>query len=159
MRFKPAAMDAALAQLGLSKWPMPRPRLAVWLGVIEARDSYVLRASDPEGYGQRLVVAETAARRGIPIWLPAKDTTITVDDVREGDAEKLQYAASDADAVLAGTLALVPGGYWDITWRFRSKDPTGDRAKRWTMRRVTFDTAIRGGLETAALILSGNATP
>lgn len=159
IRFKPAAMDAALAQLGLSKWLVPRPRLAIWLGVIEARDSFVLSASGPEGYGQRLVVAETAARRGIPVWLPAKDTTITVDDVREGNAAKLRHAAPDADALLAGTLALVPGGYWDINWRFRSKNPTGDRTKRWTMRRVTFDTAIKGGLETAALILSGNATP
>jgi len=159
MRFKPAAMDAALAQLGLSKWPAPRPRLAVWLGVVEARDSFVLRDAGPEGYGQRLVVAETAARRGIPVWLPAADTAVTVDDIEAGDAANLQRAAPDADALLAGVLALVPGGYWDITWRFRSRNPTGDRTKRWTMRRVTFDTAIKGGLETAALILSGNATP
>lgn len=159
MRFEPTAMDAALAQLGLSKWPAPRPRLAVWLGVVNARNSFVLRAAGPDGYGQRLVITETAARRGIPVWLPTANTAITVENIEADDVTTLQHAAPGAEALLAGVLTLVPGGYWDITWRFRPTDPTGDRTKRWTMRRVSFDTALKGGLETVALILSGNAPP
>jgi hypothetical protein len=154
MRFKPAAMDAALKELGLRKWSMARPPIALWLGVRRARDSYVLQGTGPEGYEQRLVVAETAARRGLPVVLPGpaerRRARVTVDAI--ADPETLWRASPDAAALLSGVLALTPDGYWDIAWRFEGNGVT----RTWAMRRVTFDTAIREGLERSALILSGN---
>lgn len=156
MRFKPKAIDAALAALGLTKWAADRPVLAVWLGVRTALQPYVLRADGPNGYGQRLVIRETASRRGLPVRLPPTGadaaTAVTVDDIADANLEKLWQRSGDADALLAGVLSITADGYWDITWRLARQ--VGGRT--WTLRRVSFDTALKDGLDTAVLVLSDN---
>lgn len=156
MRFKAPEMDAALKRLRLAKWPADRPMLGVWLGVRTAIGSYVLAATGSEGYGQRLVIVETAARRGLPVRLPGADgspTTVTFDDIAAGNVPKLRHESPAADALLSGVLSATPEGYWDIAWRLTWKN----RSRVWTMRGVTFDTALKDGLQTAALVFSGKA--
>jgi hypothetical protein len=155
MRFKQSDVDAALAKLGLSKWPADRPLLAVWLGVRTAAGAYVLTALGAEGYGQRLVIVETAVRRGIPVLLPEAGATATVafDDVGAGNVSKMTDASPRADAMLSGVLSSVPDGYWDMEWRLTQRD----RSRSWRLSKVSFDTALKNGLETSALILSGKA--
>jgi uncharacterized protein len=155
MRFKPDAIDAAMAALGLTKWSGDRPVLAVWLGVRTALAPYVLRAEGPNGYGQRLVIRETAARRDLPVWLPPADAaagSLTVDDIAAGDLPKLWRQSADAGALLSGVLSITPDGYWDMSWRLTWHD----RTRVWALHRVSFDTALRDGLDTAVLVLSGN---
>jgi len=155
MHFEPSAIDAAIKELGLVKWPPPRPVLAVWLGVRRMKDSFVLQASGPDGYGQRLVIRETSARRGIPVFLPAENgaaASVTVDDIAASDMARLRAASPDASPLLAGVLSIVPGGYWDMRWRLAWHGHT----HAWTLKRVSFDTALTDGLEKSALILSGN---
>jgi hypothetical protein len=152
MRFDAAGMDKALAALGLKKWSEDRPLLAVWVGVKTAVGNYVVTTSGDETYGQRAVLAEVAQRRGIPIRLPDAGTADTVADIAAGDAARIKTASAGADAWLSGVLAITDSGYWDMTWRLHWKD----QSRVWTLKNVSFDTAFKDGLQTAALIFSGN---
>ena len=53
----------------------------------------------------------------------------------------------------SGVLSATPEGYWDIAWRLTWKN----RSRTWMLRGVTFDTALKDGLQTAALVFSGKA--
>jgi uncharacterized protein len=155
MRFKTAELDKALADLGLSKWAEDRPLLAVWVGVKAAANSFIVTTSGGESYGQRIVITETSQNRAIPIQLPGLqqgDTAVSFDDVAGDKFEKLKGASKNADALLSGVLSITESGYWDMTWTLRWKD----RSRVWTQKGVSFDTALKDGLQTAALIFSGN---
>jgi hypothetical protein len=43
--------------------------------------------------------------------------------------------------------------YWEIAWCLTWQN----RSRVWTKRGVSFDTALKDGLQTSALLLSGNA--
>ena len=155
MRFNAAELNKALAQLGLTKWADDRPVVAVWLGVKTAVKSFVIRASGGEDYGQRIVITEASQRRGVPIVLPGAQTgneAVTFADVSADKFEKIKAASKGADAWLSGELSITESGYWDITWRLRWKD----QQRVWTKQGVSFDVAIKDGLQTAAFVLSGN---
>jgi hypothetical protein len=152
MRFKAVEMDKALAALGLKKWSEDRPLLAVRVGVKTAVGDHVVTSSSEETYGQRAVITEVAQRRGIPIRLPDAGTAVTFADIADDDAARIKTASAGADAWLSGVLAITDSGYWDITWRLHWKD----RTRVWTVRNVSFDAAFKNGLQTAALIFSGN---
>lgn len=153
IRFKPAELDAALARIGLAKWTQERPRLAVWLGVKTAVGSFIVTTTGND-YGQRVVILETAQRRGIPIWLPeeGRSSGVTYDDLAADKIDKIADIAKGTDAALSGVLSLNESGYWDIVWRLRWQG----RMRVWTRPGVSFDLAIKDGLQTAALIFSGN---
>jgi uncharacterized protein len=154
MRFNAAELDKALSGLGLAKWADDRPRLAVWLGVKTAISSFIVTTTARD-YGQRVVIMETAQRRGIPVQLPEGDGNalgVTFDDVATDQFAKMQSASKGADAWLSGALTLTESGYWDITWRLHWKD----KLHVWKNEGVSFDAALKDGLQTAALIFSGN---
>ena len=151
IRFKQAELDAALAKLGLTKWT-DRPLVAVWMGVRTAARDAVMTTKGNEAYGQRIVVNETAQRRGVPIWIPETAGDVTVDDIASDKAEKLMNASKQAEAWLSGVLAVTDSGYWDITWHLHWHD----QSHVWSVKGVSFDVAIREGLQTAAMIFSGH---
>lgn len=155
IRFKPAEVDRALEQLGLSKWAADRPVVGVWLGVETANLRYVLHASGPEGYGQRAVLVEESQRRGVPVILPegkGPEASTILDAIAEGDLERLSSFSKGAEALLAGMLLLGEGGFWDVEWTFQWRD----QIRTWRMEGVTFDAALKAGVQQAALTLSGN---
>jgi uncharacterized protein len=154
IRFKGAELDKALSHLGLSKWAEDRPLLAVWLGVRMATGSFVVTTSG-RGNGQRIVIMETAEHRGIPVRLPTSeggDMAVSFADIAADQIEKMQGASKEARAWLSGVLSITDSGYWDITWRLRWKG----EPREWTQQGVSFDTALKDGLQAAALILSGS---
>ena len=60
-------------------------------------------------------------------------------------------AGLGADALLFGTLVYDGEGHWVMDWSF-----DGDGALRhWRQEHVTFDVALRGGVEGAARTLAG----
>ena len=99
-------------------------------GVRTALSPYVLRTDGPNGYGQRLVIRETAAPRGLPVQLPPSEqesAAVTVDDIEAGDLAKLWHRSEGAGALLSGVLSITADGYWDISWRLAWHD----RARAW----------------------------
>jgi hypothetical protein len=153
MKFKSEAMDGALKSLGLAKWSADRPMLAVWLGVRTAVGAYILTSEGGDGYGQRAVLTETAERRGVPILLPdAGANAVTFDDIASETLHKLQDASPMADALLSGVLSITESGYWTMVWRLDWKG----RTRTCRMEEVSFDTAIKDGLQTSALIFAGH---
>lgn len=151
VQFSAAKVDQALHELGLKKWSADRPVLAIWLGVHTALEKYVLSANGDRGYGQRAVFEETARRQGIPIVLPRQlESSITFGDIASQNLDKLAAASGDADAVLLGTLILGGSGRWDIQRVLRQQG----RSSSWGTQGVSFDSAIKDGLQHSALILS-----
>lgn len=149
--FDPADLDPELARLGLAKWSADRPRIFVFMGVETVAERYVLQKEGAQGYGERAAMKETAARLGLPVILPDAATGVSFDDVIAGGI--LIRDTEAYDAVLSGLLSLEETtGYWDMNWRlaWRGKE------KQWAVDDVSFDEAIRSGLRTTALVLSGN---
>ncbi|MGI9386499.1 MAG: DUF2066 domain-containing protein [Methyloligellaceae bacterium] len=155
--FKASEIDQAIGEIGLRKWPSERPLIALWLSVRTAMDSYILRATSDRGYGQRAVLQGAAKRFGIPIRLPSADgasTRISSEDVTSQNISKIRTVAlgPDVEAHLLGHLALGAEGYWDIRWTLYWRDVS----KRWSRKGVTFDAALKDGLQQSALIFSGS---
>lgn len=154
MRFEAARLDAELGRLGLSKWA-DRPPIAVWLGVRTGAASYLLSASGPEGYGQRVSLLRSAERRGLQVTLPPERSTevsIALEDVAADDLSRLEAASEPGSAILSGLLSIAEGGRWDIRWRLVHRG----RSRAWSKMGISFDVALLDGLDTAALTLSGN---
>ncbi len=156
--FKHEAVDQVLRDLGVAKWCSDRPKLAVWLGVKDAIRSYVLAARGDNGYGQRAVLQSASIKRGVPIALPVMDAkdeaAISHADIAAADLDRLRAASRryGADAVLFGTLSLDGKGYWNMDWSF---DWNG-AVQRWRLEGVTFDLALRAGLEDAARVFAAS---
>jgi uncharacterized protein len=155
--FDPAAIDKALAALGRKKWPEPRPRLAVLLGIQDATASYVLARDGERGLGQRESLAQAAAQRGIAVTLPegaALDAAhVDYPALVRAPLQRLDALtrASGGDATLTGTLvwteaALGWTAHWRLLWR--------GREHRWRIRGVSFDDAFRDVLDHAVGVLS-----
>ncbi len=152
--FKKDILDAEMRRLNLRKWSSNRPTIAIWLGVSTARGDYLLTSSGTNGYGQRAVLIETASRRGLPIRLPsAQKSTVHFEDVANVNIKKLKAASSGTETLLIGTLSITPDGNWDITWTLRHALDT----KNWKLKNVSFDRALKNGLQIAALFLRDNA--
>ena len=154
MRFEPARLDRELERLGLSKWTN-RPPIAVWLGIRTEAGSYVLAASGPEGYGQRLSLLRSAERRGLGVVLPPggeQGHGVGFDDIAAENITKLEDQSEPGSALLSGVLSIAEGGLWDMEWRLSH----AGRSRAWSLSGVTFDAALLDGLDTTALALSGN---
>jgi hypothetical protein len=50
-------------------------------------------------------------------------------------------------------LSITEAGYWNIDWQLFYQN----RSRMWSLHDITFDTALKNGLQTGALIFSGNA--
>ena len=150
VNFDTGPLNREIAALGIHRWSEDRPVVAVWLAIAAANGNYVLSAEGPAGYGQRAVLTETAARRGLPVRLPAQEhSTIGYDDVANRKPSVFRASAAGTDAFLLGTLRPGGDGYWEIEWTFRH----GGQETLWRMRRVTFDRALKSGIDTAVGLL------
>jgi uncharacterized protein len=157
--FDPSKIDAALHQLGVAPWPLPRPVLAVFLGVRDATRAYVLTEDGERGLGERLSLHDAAAQRGIQVALPmaqrVADEHVTYGGVAAASASRRRAlaAAIGGDAGLAGSLVWSEAARgWTARWRLAWHG----REYRWRMMGVSFDDAFRDALDHAAAVLSGN---
>jgi hypothetical protein len=155
--FAPAAIDKALASLGRRKWPEPRPRLVVLLGIEDATASYVLARDGERGLGERESLAQAAAQRGIAVTLPdgaalaaahLDYTALIAAPVPRLDA---LAQASGGNATLTGTLIWTEAALgWTAQWRLLWHG----HEQRWRIRGVSFDDAFRDALDHAVAVLS-----
>jgi uncharacterized protein len=157
--FDPPKIDAALHKLGLAAWPSPRPVLAIFLGVRDAKRAYVLTEDGERGLGERLSLHDAAAQRGIPLVLPkaplAAEEHLTYAGLAAASVSRRRALAGaiGGDAALAGSLAWSEAARgWTARWRLAWQG----RDYHWRISGVSFDDAFRDALDRAAAILSGH---
>lgn len=146
MRFDRQKFDQALADAGFVKWTGRRPMLAVWLGIRDARDDYILSRDGDRAYGQRAVLDDASRLRAIPIILPgAEQIAISFADIENGNRKAIETASVErgADAVLYGLLELDGNGYWNCRWSAYGEDMDIG----WSLAGITFDHALKDGID------------
>lgn len=151
--FVPERIDTAIRGLGGRPWGTERPRTLVVLGIEDLVGRYVLGRESARGYGQREAVRSARRRLGLPLVLPRLDAA-DQDSVGFGTLDTGATALAGrygADAVLAGTMAVTPDGYWETAWTLQFEEET----YRWTTEPATFDRAIAAGAGRAARIMAG----
>jgi hypothetical protein len=146
MRFDREKFDEAMATAGIDKWQGKRPTVAVWLGIREVRNRYILARDGEKGYGQREVLKEASKRRAIPIILPEEDQeAVTYKDLTRHNWSAIRQAsrALGTNAVLYGTLEFDGDAHWDCEWVTSSEQAYA----KWKLRGVTFDKALKDAID------------
>src|SRR5205814_9784552 len=95
--FDQARITEMIKQLRLKKWAARRQTHAVFAGLQQGANSYVIAADGDRGTDQRDLLTATAARRGVPLLLQSMDGLKKAGH----DAAKLAKATP---ASLAGAL-------------------------------------------------------
>lgn len=117
--FRPAGVDALLAEAGRLAWLPPRPEPVVWLAIDDGRGPRLVGSSQA---GAVAPLTERAAQRGLRFNFPLLD----LEDQRTIDAGRVwQFdlgAATQATARYPSQAALLgrlqrQGGGWAVEWR------------------------------------------
>ncbi len=155
IQFDKTKLDSAIEAFGLQLWSAERPLTAVFLGVKDARGTHVLTAGENGAADQRNALQTIAAKRGLPIVLPAAPT-VPYEAITARYADALTTAAKGigADSVLFGALEYDGYAYWSIQWTLIW---FGHDIQTWENRGVTLDAALHDGLEKSATIYSVSA--
>jgi len=160
--FDPVKIADALKQLGHKVWAAPRPTLAVFAGLQQGANSYVIAADGDRGTDQRDSLLAIAARRGVPVVLPSIDALkkTAVDGPKLAKATPASLAGAlegkSSDTMLIGQLKWNERKLgWDAQWRM----DFGGKPHSWRLLAPTYDEAFRRGIGGAAQMLSGNGEP
>ena len=160
--FDPAKIADTLKQLGLKPWVAPRPTLAVFAGLQQGTNSYVIAADGDRGTDQRDSLQTIAAKRGVPLLLPSMDglKKAGVDAAKLGKAAPVSLAGAlegkGSETILIGQLSWNDRKLgWDAQWRMNF----GGKSHNWRLLAPTYDEAFRRGIGGAAQMLSGNGEP
>lgn len=135
IKFDPAKIDAALAELGLKPWGSDRPPLLALVTVEYPSSKYGLTSDGDQGLGQRQALAAAAVRRGMAVSLP-----------------KTASPATASQTVLQGRLLWQPdGAFWRTEWKLIG----ATKERSWSVDSPSFDEAFRNGVGEAAATLAG----
>ena len=108
LRFDPAVMNQALADLGIAVWRGARPQTLVWLAVDDGERRYVVSSESDEAMARAL--RAEARRQGVALRFPLMDLAerrqVKAGDVWGGFHEPLLQASRryDAASVLIGRV-------------------------------------------------------
>jgi len=158
VEFDPAKLDALARSLGRAPWPLPRPRVMMFLAVTNLREAFVLTSdgSVDRSSDMREALSSAAEKAGLPaIVLPTQSA------VAAWTAKTLPYLSPRAAKTLAraagGEAAIVGDAVlgWIVRWRMEH----ARRTYTWGTRGVNFDAAFRNALFGAAHVLSGRGAP
>lgn len=160
--FDPSGIADVLKHLGVKPWTAHRPVVAVFAGLQQGANSYVVAADGDRGMDQRDSLQTTAAKRGMPIVLPAASDLEKsgIDAAKLAKAEPAMLAnfvaGKGSEVVLIGQLAWNDRKLdWDAQWRIDWQGKT----HRWRLSAPTYDEAFRRGVGGVAQMLSGNGEP
>ena len=160
--FDEKKIDDILGAHGLKPWPLPRPRLGVFVEMEQGPRQYIVTADARQSDLQRESLFAAADKRGMSIVLPDVATLakagIDAAQLATTPAATLasRTAGQRAEATLVGHLVwndseLGWATEWQMDWQ--------GQPHRWRIRGITFDEAFRRGIGGAAQILSGNGDP
>jgi hypothetical protein len=162
VEFDPQKIADVLKQLGVKPWLGHRPVIAVFAGLRQGGNSFVIAADGDRGTDQRDSLVTTAAKRGVDIVVPT-----TGDLTRSGiDAEKLAKAAPAALATVISGKSSEAALIGELAWNDKKLDWTAEwrmdwdgKPHRWRLSAPTYDEAFRRGIGGVAQMLSGNGEP
>jgi hypothetical protein len=155
VRFDPARIDTALAELGERPWRGARPTIVPVVAVHGFGKSYLLSAETPAGVDQRAAFANVAGEYGMNFRIPA-EAELAAWSVTADRFPSPQTAPAADQALVAGTLEFdeaLPG--WVGSWRMRWRD--ADYA--WRISGVNFDEAFRDIVRGVVRVASGHGAP
>jgi hypothetical protein len=156
VKFVPARIDKALADLGERPWRGVRPVVVPLLtlrGFTGA--SYLLSAESPAGAEQRAAFADVAGDFYMKVRFPTK-ADFAAWGIGTGHFPSLPTTTAPDDALVAGTLEfqrMLPGwvGSWRLRWR--GVDYT------WGIKGVNYDQAFRDIVRGVLRVASGHGAP
>ncbi|MGE0152710.1 MAG: DUF2066 domain-containing protein [Reyranellaceae bacterium] len=141
IKFDPAKIDAALAELGLKSWTSDRPILLAWITIEYPGRKFILRKDGQDGLGQKQALEAAAIRRGMKI-LVGEDFTIYPP----------LSTKPDETYILKGTLRWQPDKVsWHTNWQLTNLQ----KERSWSVDSPSFDEAFRNGVGEAAATLAG----
>ena len=155
VRFDPAKVDKALADLGERPWRGRRPVVVPVLAVRGFGAPYLLSAENRAGAEQRAAFADVARDYAMTVRIPTGGELARW-HVAVGGFPSPPVGLPPDQAVVAGTLEFqeaLPGwvGSWRMRWRGR------DYA--WGIRGVNFDQAFRDLIRGVVRVASGHGAP
>ena len=156
VKFVPARIDKALADLGEQPWRGTRPVVVPALTVRDfAGRSYLLSAENPAGAEQRQAFADVASDFYMKVRFPTK-ADFAAWGISMGRFPSLPTTTAANTALVAGTLEFqksLPGwvGSWWMRWR------GVDYA--WGIKGVNYDEAFRDVVRGVLRVASGHGAP
>jgi hypothetical protein len=156
VKFIPARIDKALADLGEQPWRGVRPVVAPVLAVRGFTGaSYLLSAESPAGADLRAAFAGVTGDFYMKVRFPTK-ADVTAWGIRMGQFPSLPTTTGKNDALVAGSLEFqksLPG--WVGSWRLRRRGV--DYA--WGIKGVNYDEAFRDIVRGVLRVASGHGAP
>lgn len=156
VRFDPARIEAALAQIGVQPWRGPRPLLTPVI-LVRSRDPtpFLLSAETPRGVDMRAAVVRLAAEHGLGVRFPTEADFAAWGILLAGFPAPLAEAPA-GQAMVAGTLSWnVQALGWIGIWHVR----TGDQDHDWQIAGVGYDQAFSNMVRGAVLVAAGTGQP
>jgi len=156
VKFVPARIDKALADLGERPWRGKRP---VVVPVLTVRGfsgaSYLLSVESPAGAEQRAAFADVASDFYMKVRFPS-EADFAAWGISVGRFPSVPTTMAADDAIVAGTLEFqksLPGwvGSWQLRWR------GVDYA--WGVKGVNYDGAFRDIVRGVLRLASGHGAP
>ena len=155
VKFVPARIDKALADLGERPWRGTRPVVVPVLAVRGFTASYLLSAENPVGAAQRQAFVDGASDFYMKVRFPTK-ADFAAWGISLGQFPSLPTTTAVNDALVAGTLEFqesLPG--WVGSWRMRWRGV--DYA--WGVKGVNYDEAFRDIVRGVLRVASGHGAP
>ncbi|MCD6055807.1 MAG: hypothetical protein K0R12_769 [Gammaproteobacteria bacterium] len=126
-QFDPAGVNALLKQANQPLWPLERPRIGVWIALVDAGHRLILTndnsLENPLSATSSLVKSN-ADKRGIPIFLPSQpiveEQQITFANIYTLDTQTVMPVSTGlgSDGILMGRLIESEGHHWQANWAF-----------------------------------------
>lgn len=155
VKFVPARIDKALADLGERPWRGTRPVVVPVLAVRFGTASYLLSAESPAGIEQRAAFADAARAFDMTVRFPT-EAEFAAWGIRAGHSPVLPATTATAGARVAGTLEFqeaLPG--WVGAWRMRWRGVE----YAWGVRGGNYDEAFRDIVRGVLRVASGHGAP
>ncbi len=156
VKFVPARIDKALADLGERPWRGTRPIVVPVLAVRGINGAaYLLSAESPAGAQQRVAFADVARDFHMKVRFPTA-ADLAAWGITPGQFPSLPTTTAANDALVAGTLEFqesLPGWVGSWRWRWRGVDYT------WSIRGVNYDQAFRDIVRGVLRVASGHGGP
>jgi uncharacterized protein len=155
VRFVPARIDQALADLGEQPWRGERPVVVPVLVVHGFKPPYLLSAETPAGLEQRAALANAGEEFGMTVRIPTEAEFAAWGVTTDGFPSP-RAASPPEQATVAGTLEFqeaLPG--WVGAWRMHWQGV--DYA--WEISGVNFDSALRDLIRGTVRVVSGHGAP